>query len=93
MGTEPLLLAVVKPHGAVSVLLDNFESDDEWRAVIATLASPRILDVHWTDPGVHCFVLDGKGGPALFTALEELAITDTDTESWLRSLDGWPADA
>ena len=43
MGSEPLLPAVVKPHGVVSVLLDNFESDDEWRGYWVTLASPRIL--------------------------------------------------
>lgn len=92
VGAEPLMLAVVNPRGDVSVLLDNFESVDDWRTVIATVASPRILDVHWADPGVHCFVLDGNGGPALFTELGEQAISDTDTESWLRSLEGWPAD-
>jgi len=53
------------------------------------LAAPRLVDVHRTDTAIHCFVLDGEGGAALFTEVGQQAITDTRTEQWLRSLDGW----
>jgi hypothetical protein len=90
IGTEPLLMLVVNGRGDVSILLDNFDYDDDWRSAIDTLGSPRIADVHETEAGVHCFILDGPGGTALFTAVDERPITDADTEGWLRSLPGWP---
>jgi hypothetical protein len=83
-------LLVVNGRGDVSILLDNFDYDDDWRSVIDTLGSPRIADVHETETGVHSFILDGPGGTALFTAVDGRPITDADTEGWLRSLPGWP---
>lgn len=88
-GVEPLLLLIVNGQADVSILLDNYEYDDDWHSALDTLAAPRLADVHQSEAGVHCFVLDGPGGCALFTQLDERSISDTDTERWLRSLPGW----
>jgi hypothetical protein len=88
-GAEPLLLVVVNGRGDVSVSLDSYEYDGDWRAAVDTLGSPRLADVHRSEAGVHCFVLDGPGGSALFTEMDERAISDADTDRWLRSLPGW----
>jgi hypothetical protein len=86
---EPLLLVAVNGRGDVTLWLDNYESDDEWRGVIETLAAPRLTDAHEYEGGVHCFVIDGPGGTALFTESDERHIDGADTRSWLRALPGW----
>jgi len=90
LGDEPLVLVIVNGRGDVSVLLDNFVHDDDWRAAVDTLQSPGVVDVHHGEAGIHCFVLNGPGGAVLFTADDEQdAISATETEAWLRGLDCW----
>jgi hypothetical protein len=86
---EPQLVVTVTAGREVSVLLDDFEFGDEWQLAIQALASPRLVDVHRGEGWVHCFVLDGPEGPALFTLRDDHDPSAAQTEGWLRSLDGW----
>jgi len=86
---EPHLVVAVNDQGEVRVLLDDFEYDDEWQLAIQALVSPRLVDVHRGEGWVHCFVLDGPEGPALFTLRDDGDPSAAQTEAWLRSLDGW----
>lgn len=88
-GHEPLLLLVVDKEGRVTVRVDDYEHDGDWQAALDTLHSPQVMDVHGGDGWIHCFALDGPGGPVLFTNAGEPGLPATRTEEWLRGLDGW----